>query len=61
MSHAGMLCITLHCLVSGSLTLDEAHIITTKLEEKIKYLDPRIGHVIIHSEPEENNSKKNGE
>ena len=53
MSHAGMLCITLHCLVNGSMTLDQAHDITTKLEEKIKFLDQRIGHVIIHSEPEE--------
>lgn len=46
-------CITMHCTVDGSMNLDEAHTVSTRLEEKIKSMDDRISHVIIHCEPEE--------
>ncbi|MBS7620330.1 cation-efflux pump [Candidatus Bathyarchaeota archaeon] len=46
-------CITMHCTVDGAMNLDEAHTVSTKLEEKIKSMDDRVSHVIIHCEPEE--------
>ena len=44
--------ITLHCTIDGSMNLDQAHEITTRLEEKIKMVDEKIEQVTIHCEPE---------
>jgi cation diffusion facilitator family transporter len=58
LSVSGTLCITLHCTVDGALSLDQAHEIATRLEERIKAEDSRIGHVIIHCEPQELQAEK---
>jgi cation diffusion facilitator family transporter len=52
MRAGSMLCITLHCEVDGTLPLDQAHALATSLEERIKSVDGRIGHVIVHCEPQ---------
>ena len=44
--------ISLHCTVDASLTLERAHEIATKIENRIRALDERIDQVDVHCEPE---------
>jgi len=47
----GKYSISLHCTVDSSLTLERAHEIATKIENKIRALDERINQVDVHCEP----------
>ena len=47
----GKYCVAMKCIVDNKLSLEEAHSISTALENKIMVVFPRIKEANIHAEP----------
>jgi divalent metal cation (Fe/Co/Zn/Cd) transporter len=45
--------VDLHVIVAGGLTVREGHLIAHKVKNKVLKKAPRIAHVLVHIEPEE--------
>jgi divalent metal cation (Fe/Co/Zn/Cd) transporter len=50
-SHEGHHVLSLHCLVNGGLSVDQAHDIASELELSLRRRLPTISQVVIHTEP----------
>lgn len=49
--------LSFHCHVPGTLTVEKAHELASALEEALLRKAPRLGHVLIHTDPDEVNSE----
>jgi len=49
----GKISLSFHCLLSGKLSITEAHDITEKIENVLRSRVPKLGRVLIHVEPDE--------
>lgn len=45
-------CLSFHCAVNGGLSVEEAHTVCNRLEQRIRAAVPMVGRIVIHLEPE---------
>ena len=45
-------CLSFHCGVNGTLSVEEAHTVCNRLEQRIRAAVPLVGRIVIHMEPE---------
>jgi cation diffusion facilitator family transporter len=48
---AGELSVSFHCVMSADAAITDAHILTERVEQRLRTQVPNLGHVVIHVEP----------